>query len=66
MSKTERCEEVLNWRKSSRSIGNGACVEAAGVPGTVMVRDTADRAGGQLRFPGQAWQEFTARIKGEA
>lgn len=64
MSKTEQHEGNLIWRKSSYSIANGQCVEAAAVPGTVMARDTVRPAGGQLRFSAEAWQEFTARIKG--
>lgn len=64
MSKTEQRTGNLVWRKSSYSIGNGQCVEAAAVPGTVMVRDTAGPADSQLRISAGAWQEFTARIKG--
>ncbi len=64
MSKTERHKGILVWRKSSYSIANGQCVEAAAVPGTVMVRDTVSAEGGQLRFSAEAWREFTARVKG--
>lgn len=64
MSKTEQHQGILIWRKSSYSIANGQCVGAAAVPGTVMVRDTVGPARGQLRFSAEAWQEFTARIKG--
>jgi len=65
MSKTEQHEDVLIWRKSSYSIANGQCVEAAAVPGTVVVRDTVNPAGVRLRFCAEAWQEFTARVKGD-
>jgi hypothetical protein len=64
MSKTEQHNGILIWRKSSHSIANGQCVEAAAVPGTVMVRDTVSPAGGQLRFSAEAWREFTACVKG--
>jgi hypothetical protein len=65
MSKTEQGEGILIWRKSSYSIANGACVEAAAAPGAVMVRDTVSWARGQLRFSAEVWREFTARIKGD-
>jgi hypothetical protein len=63
MSEAERNESSLLWCKSSYSVANGACVEAAAVPGAVMVRDTVSPRDGQLRFPVQAWQEFIARVK---
>jgi hypothetical protein len=63
MSKTGQYKGILIWRKSSYSIANGQCVEAAAVPRTVMVRDTVSPAGGHLRFSAEAWQEFTTRVK---
>lgn len=51
------------WRKSSYSGDNGGeCVEVA-TNGAVLVRDTTDRNGVLLTFPGEAWQAFTATIK---
>jgi hypothetical protein len=51
------------WRKSSYSGGNGGgCVEAASTPGTVLVRDTTNRAGTVLEVPAATWQRFTARL----
>jgi hypothetical protein len=65
MSKTEQRESSVTWRKSSYSIANGQCVEAATIPGAgVLIRDATRPAGGNLRFPAEAWQEFTAGIKG--
>jgi hypothetical protein len=64
MSKTEQQESVLNWRKSTRSVANGACVEAATIPGTVMVRDSVTPSEVKLRFAAGAWQEFIDRLKG--
>jgi hypothetical protein len=64
MSKTEQHEGILIWRKSSHSIAVGQCVEAAATQQTVLVRDTVSPASGQLVFSAEAWDEFTARIKG--
>ena len=51
------------WRKSSYSGGNGGgCVEVASTPGTVLVRDTTNRAGEVLAVPAAAWQRFTVGL----
>jgi hypothetical protein len=63
MSKTEHVSDIRGWRKSSYSVANGACTEVTGAGGAVLVRDSVSPAGGQLRFPAVAWQEFTGRIK---
>ena len=63
MSKTGQQVSTLIWRKSSHSVGNGQCVEAAAVPATVIVRDTVSPAGGHLQFSAAAWQEFIAQVK---
>ncbi len=51
------------WRKSSFSVGNGACVEIAPAAGSVLVRDTTDRVGPVLRYSAQAWRAFIVGAK---
>lgn len=52
---------IPNWRKSTRSSNEGACVEVAdNLPGRVLVRDTKDRDGGTLTFRPDAWRSFVA------
>ena len=53
-----------NWRKSSKSGSNGACVEVADYDnGTVTVRDTTNRDGGTLAFAASAWSTFLASVR---
>ncbi|MEO3926476.1 DUF397 domain-containing protein [Micromonosporaceae bacterium B7E4] len=52
------------WRTSSRSGGNGNCVEVADNLGAVVaVRDSKDRSGPVLTFRPAAWAAFTAATK---
>lgn len=62
--------ERLNpdWRKSSYSGNGGAnCVEAANVPGAILIRDTKDRERGPvLRLSPAAFADFTIRLRKNA
>ena len=51
------------WHKSSRSSGNGNCVEVAVVDEAVAVRDTKDRNGPMLVFTPAEWRAFVAGAK---
>lgn len=55
------------WRASTRSGGNGNCVEvAANLPGVVAVRDSKDRSGPVLLFGHADWDAFTAQVRADA
>lgn len=52
------------WRKSTRSIGNGQCVEAARMAdGRLAMRDSADKAGPVILLPQGEWLNFLRKIK---
>lgn len=51
------------WRTSSRSGGNGACVEARYVDQATEVRDSKDQAGPVLSFTPTQWTGFVQDIK---
>jgi hypothetical protein len=50
------------WRKSTRSGSNGACVEARYTGHTTEVRDSKDPAGPVLTFDPVAWRAFVALV----
>jgi hypothetical protein len=54
------------WRKSSRSGGQGNCVEVAETLTVVGVRDSKDRGGPVLVFTTTDWQEFVDGVKSGA
>lgn len=57
-------DRASSWRKSSYSSNTDNCVEVA--PGGVVgIRDTKDRAGGQLAVTGTQWAAFIAAVKTE-
>lgn len=51
------------WHKSSRSSGNGNCVEVAVIEDAIAVRDSKDRSGPVLVFTPAEWDAFVAGAK---
>lgn len=51
------------WRKASRSVNNGACVEVGSARAAVMVRDSVDPSGPVVAYPAATWQAFLANAK---
>ncbi|MFI0352850.1 DUF397 domain-containing protein [Actinomadura sp. 9N407] len=52
------------WRKSSHSGGNGGeCVELAGLPHVVAIRDSKDPDGPRLALDRNVFRAFLAHIK---
>jgi hypothetical protein len=53
------------WRKSSRSAANGACIEVAPINGQIAVRDSKNPDGDWLQYPRRSWQAFVVAVKNE-
>jgi Domain of unknown function (DUF397) len=51
------------WRKSTRSGGQGNCVEVADTPAAIGVRDSKDPSGPVLVFARSEWQTFVDGVK---
>jgi hypothetical protein len=58
MSMPEDSLRDLNWRKATRSISNGACVEVAATGEAVAIRDSKDPYGGILQCSFNSWRSF--------
>jgi hypothetical protein len=51
------------WRKASRSVNNGQCVEVSATRADVMVRDSVDPSGPVVSYPARTWQAFLTSAK---
>ena len=51
------------WKKSSRSVDQGNCVEVANLDGGRAVRDSKNPTGTVLQFSTTAWSAFTTAIQ---
>jgi hypothetical protein len=51
------------WRKSTRSSGNGACIEVAFLADAVAVRDSKDRSGPVHVFTPREWAAFVGGVQ---
>ncbi|MDF5758388.1 DUF397 domain-containing protein [Spongiactinospora sp. TRM90649] len=57
-------DKFTTWRTSSRSGGDGNCVEVAfASDGVVGVRDSKNRSGPRLEFAPAEWQAFIGGVK---
>lgn len=57
--------EFFSWRRSSRTQGQGQCVEVSFAESAVGVRDSKNRPAGQLTVGRTQWLAFLKRIKEE-
>jgi hypothetical protein len=63
MSIIDSADRGISWRKASRSVGNGECVEVASVLGQVSVRDSRDPEGPVLTYSADAFRSFLDEAK---
>ncbi|WP_017976273.1 DUF397 domain-containing protein [Actinopolyspora halophila] len=57
--------EFFSWRRSSRTQGQGQCVEVGFAENAVGVRDSKNRPAGYLIVGRTQWRDFLERIRKE-
>ena len=55
--------DSISWRKASRSVGNGECVEVSSHLDRVSIRDSKDPQGPVLSYSLDAFQSFLDAAK---
>ena len=60
---TAREGAMPTWFKSSRSAGNGACVEVAFMSTYIGIRDSKNKTGQAIAVDRQAWNEFIQAVR---
>jgi hypothetical protein len=58
MSAGDKLVNEALWRKSRRSVGNGACVEVTVADPGIAIRDSTDQAGPRITYSAVAWRNF--------
>ncbi|MGJ7907273.1 DUF397 domain-containing protein [Actinopolyspora sp. H202] len=58
--------ELLSWRSSSRTQGQGQCVEVGFAKTAVWVRDSKNPPAGQLSVGMRQWDSFLSMLKDES
>lgn len=66
MSTTDSDHHGITWRKASRSVGNGECVEISSHPGLVSIRDSKNPEGPVLSYSADAFRSFLDVVKRNA
>jgi hypothetical protein len=56
-------DATLNWRKSSASGGDGACVEVAQSGSSVLVRDSSNPSGAVLVLTRAQWLGLLRQLR---
>ncbi|ASW57657.1 hypothetical protein CIK06_13275 [Plantactinospora sp. KBS50] len=54
------------WRRATRSLSGGGCVEVAIAPHAVLIRDSKDRRGPRLTVTRGTWQRFVGAVRSGA
>lgn len=63
MSSRNESFSSTDWRKSRRSVNNGACVAVASIAENIAVKDSVGTDGRVLIYSADAWRSFTASLK---
>jgi hypothetical protein len=58
-------EADVAWRRSTRSNGEGNCVEVARFGPEFAARDSKDPEGPVILIGGRAWRDFLAAVKAD-